>query len=133
MNIPEKVRIGSMDYKVELTERTLGLNGKVCYGTIDYEQHAIEINSEIQDVQGQEQTFLHELVHGIIKERNLDLQNSDEETVVEEIATGLHQVIRDNPEMFNLNKDKQINVTLDGVNISNLTVPNKCEGGVCKI
>lgn len=100
MNIPEGIRIGSMDYKVELTEKTLGLNGRVCYGTIDYEKHLIEINRELRDKQGTEQTFLHELVHGIVKERNLDLQNSNDETIVDEIATGLHQVIRDNPKIF---------------------------------
>jgi hypothetical protein len=100
LNIPNKVRIGSMDYKVELTEKTLGLNGKVCYGTIDYDKHLIQINSEIQDKQGNEQTFLHELAHGIVRERNLDIEISDEETIVDEIAMGLHQVIRDNPDIF---------------------------------
>ncbi|MDR7856311.1 hypothetical protein [Tissierella sp.] len=100
MNIPNKVRIGSMDYGVELTTKTLGLNGKVCYGIIDYEHHNIQINSEMQDEQGNEQTFLHELMHGVIRERNLDLSNSNEETIVDEIAMGLHQVIKDNPEIF---------------------------------
>lgn len=100
MNVPDKVRIGSMDYSVELTDKTLGLNGKVCYGIINYEQHNILINSEMQDKQGSEQTFLHELIHGIIRERDLNLSNCDEETAVDGIAMGLHQVIRDNPEIF---------------------------------
>ncbi|MEG1256893.1 hypothetical protein [Clostridium sp.] len=100
MQIPNKVRIGSMDYIVELTDKTLYIENTICYGTIDYEKHLIEINSEYKDEQGQEQIFLHELVHGIVKERNLDLKNSDEETITDEIAMGLHQVIKDNLAIF---------------------------------
>ena len=94
------VRIGSSDYSVIISSETLVVDRQESKGMIDYEFHEIKINNEIQDKQGQEQTFLHELVHGIIKERSLDLQNSDEETIVDEIALGLHQVIRDNAEIF---------------------------------
>ena len=38
------------------------------------------------------------MLHGIIRERNLNVEN--EELIVEEIALGLHQVIRDNPKIF---------------------------------
>ncbi|WP_195430935.1 hypothetical protein [Clostridium sp. D46t1_190503_E9] len=100
MNIPKKIRIGSSDYLVIISNETLVVDRYECKGMIDYEFHKIKINDLVQDGQGQEQTFLHELVHGIIKERSLDLNNSDEETVVDEIALGLHQVIRDNPEIF---------------------------------
>lgn len=100
MNIPELVRIGSMDYTVILSEKIILKESKQCYGHINFENHLIKIDKTLQDPQGQEQTFLHELVHGIIKERNLDLFNSDEETIVDELASGLHQVIRDNPKIF---------------------------------
>lgn len=100
MNILDKVRIGSSDYSVIISNETLVVDRQECKGMIDYEFHKIKINNEIQDEQGQEQTFLHELMHGIVRERNLDLSNSDEETIVDEIAIGLNQVIRDNPEIF---------------------------------
>lgn len=100
MNILDKVRIGSSDYSVNISNETLVVDRQECKGMIDYEFHKIKINNSVQDKQGQEQTFLHELVHGIIKERSLDLENADEETIVDEIAIGLHQVIRDNPEIF---------------------------------
>lgn len=100
MNIIDKVRIGSMYYNIKLTDETLVLNGRECKGMIDYEFHEIKINNKVHDSQGQEQTFLHELIHGIIRERNLDLENSNEETIVDEIATGLHQIIKDNPGIF---------------------------------
>lgn len=100
MNIPNKVRIGSVDYSVVITDEQLILNGRVCYGTIDYDQTQININNSIHNLVRQEQTFLHELIHGIIKERSLDIKNSDDETIVDEIALGLHQVIRDNHNIF---------------------------------
>lgn len=100
MNIPAKIRIGSMNYSVVLTDKTILKGSQQCYGHIDWEQHIIEIDKALQDVQGQEQTFLHEIVHGIIHERNLDMQNMDEEIVVDELAMGLHQVILDNPDIF---------------------------------
>ena len=99
MNIPEKVRIGSCDYTVEFTENNLVTNSKECYATIDYNNHKIIINKNLGDNQLNEVSFLHELFHGIIRERNLEVDN--EELVVEELARGMHQVIRDNPEIFN--------------------------------
>lgn len=100
MKISEKVRIGSADYKVILTDETIVLNSNECKGTIDYEFHEIKISNRVQDKHGQEKTFLHEIVHGIIRERNLDIHSTDEETLVDEIAIGLHQIIRDNQEIF---------------------------------
>lgn len=100
MDIPNKIRIGSVDYEVVLTDENLVCNGQESYGWIDYNYHLIKINKNIQDKQGQEKTFLHELIHGIVRERNLDIVNSNEEVIVDEIAVGLHQVIRDNTSLF---------------------------------
>ncbi|WP_338627619.1 hypothetical protein QJR52_06975 [Clostridium baratii] len=100
MNIPNKIRIGSVNYDVTVSDETLVVNRQECKGLIDYEFHKIKINNSVQDKQGQEQTFLHELVHGIVRARSLDLENSDEETITNEIALGLHQVIKDNSIIF---------------------------------
>lgn len=98
MEIPSEVRVGSTDYEVKLTKENLVCDGKECVGTIDYNFHIIKIQEGVQDKQAQEITFLHELLHGIINDRNLEIEN--EELVVEEISRGLHQVIRDNSEIF---------------------------------
>lgn len=100
MKIPDSIRIGSMDYKVELVNAPLVLDRKEVCGMIEYMNHTIKVRTDCNDIQAQEQTFLHEIVHGIIYERNLDIHNSDEETIVDEIATSLHQIIRDNPIIF---------------------------------
>lgn len=103
MNIPKTVRVGSMIYQVLRSDKTLILDGKECKGMIQYETHIIELNNVVQDIQGEEQTFLHELVHAIVRERNVSLDNGNQELVVDEIATGLHQVIKDNPKIFKEN------------------------------
>jgi hypothetical protein len=100
MEIPKIIRIGSCDYTVNQVDKTLVINAIQCKGTIDYDFHRIDLDTSVQDKQGQEQTLLHEIIHGIVRERNLDLQNSDNETITDEIAMGLHQVIRDNPNIF---------------------------------
>jgi Zn-dependent peptidase ImmA (M78 family) len=100
MEIPEKLRIGNMIYTVELTDKPLILDRKECKGLVDYEFHKISVNNAVQDEQGQKQTFLHEVVHAIVRERNFALDSDDTELVVDEIASGLYQVIIDNPKIF---------------------------------
>lgn len=98
MIIPEVVRIGSCDYDVEFTDRDIVVNHQECYAVIDYNNHLIEISSKLGDIQTQEKSFLHEMFHGILKERAIEVE--DEEFVVDELAKALHQIIRDNPIMF---------------------------------
>jgi len=111
--IPESIRIGSCDYEVEFTGNGLVANRKECYARIDYDNHLIEINSKLGDKQQRELSFLHEMFHAIAKERGLEFE--DEELIVDELAKGLHQVIRDNQEMFvdrpyPINSKEEINV-----------------------
>lgn len=98
MHIPSGVRVGSCDYAVEFVEHPLTLNGQECIGIVDCHMHQISINRTVGDYQRHEQTFLHELLHAIVHDRGLELDN--EETIVDELAKGLHQVIRDNPMIF---------------------------------
>lgn len=100
MRITDKVRIGSFDYNVVSSEKTLVIDGKQCKGLIDYHYHTINIDNSVIDKQSQEVTFLHEILHGIVDYRNVNLENIDEETIIEELARGLHALIRDNPEIF---------------------------------
>lgn len=104
MLIPESIRVGSCFYNVELTDEPILLGNQLCYGLCDTEKHEITVNTNLQDIQGQEKTFLHELFHAMVNERSLDLENSDTETIVDELAIALHQVILDNPEIFIFDK-----------------------------
>lgn len=98
MRIPDKVKIGTITYDVSKTENTLELNNKVCSGVIHYEDALIELNTK-RNYQKMEQTFLHEVIHGIVRERGLEWGENDE-LYTDEIATGVYALIKDNPDMF---------------------------------
>lgn len=100
MKIPEVVRVGSADYQVCKTNEVILQNNTECYGDINYDHHKIRLNTENQDKQTLEISFLHELGHAIIHERQLDIESKLEEKIVEAFAYGLHQIIRDNKEIF---------------------------------
>lgn len=98
MNIPETVRIGSIDYKIELTKAPIVLDYKQCNGIIDYTQSKIILDSNTLEQQQLELTLLHEIVHGMLHDRGLEEQSN--EPLVDAIAYALHQLIRDNSAIF---------------------------------
>lgn len=108
MNIPKKIKIGNADYKVELTNKKIILDGEECKGIIDFDFHTIKIDTSKQDKHNQEETFLHEVLHGIIKERDIDISDEQEEIICDAMSKGLHQILKDNQTVF-----KPINVSID--------------------
>lgn len=93
MKIPETVRIGGVDYKVqEYPDLNDGVN--VAYGHISYEDSIIYLNSKNQKHQKSCITLWHEILHGIIEHANLEIEN--EEQVVDTLAKGVYQVLQDN-------------------------------------
>lgn len=116
MEIPSKVRIGSSDYDVILSNNIILKGNRQCYGHIDWEYHKIEIDNTLQDKQGRFKTFLHELVHGIVNEFKINF-SADEEDVVDRFADGLQQVIRDN--LPNTIKVGDITIT-NGISTENI-------------
>lgn len=100
MKILDKVRIGSVDYEIKHTNDIIIVDHKECYGDINYNKKIIRIGNNITSLQGEEETLLHEILHGIVYERNFTYDKNDDETITEELARGLHQVIRDNPGIF---------------------------------
>ena len=104
MVIPEEVRVGSVFYKVELTDKPIMFNGKQCLGICDKGIHTIQLDPALQDDQGLLQTFYHELAHAMMFERDIDLQGmglsyDDFEKVIDSIGVMMHQVLLDNPEL----------------------------------
>lgn len=95
MKIPKTVMIGAIIYKVEYEQR-LNNGEHMAYGHIDWENHVIRLSEGLQDAQGECHTLLHEIIHGVAHEYGLDV---NEETT-DFLASGLHQVIVDNPKMF---------------------------------
>lgn len=94
--IPDKVNIGCYEYDVILTDDILIVDGKRCKGKISYDKHLIELMNTEVSMQSKEQTLWHEIVHGIIDYRNIDVVKCDEETLVEEISIGLYGLCKQN-------------------------------------
>ena len=94
MKIPQNVRIGGVDYQI-CRKEYLHADGKVLYGQIDYDDCEIRL-SETEGLAFDHQciTLMHEILHGIIE--NYQIELDDEEKVVEALARGLFQVIKDN-------------------------------------
>lgn len=42
------------------------------------------------------ETLIHEILHGIIFDRQIDFQNDDEEAIIERLSRGLYQVLKEN-------------------------------------
>lgn len=100
MNIPEKIIISGIEYETVLTDKPIFHINTRAYGQIDFENKKILIDKTLQEKQGHLQTLLHEIIHGIVEDRELDFIKDSEETIVDQLAKGLYQVIKDNPKMF---------------------------------
>lgn len=100
MNIPDKVIISGMEYKITQEDKPLFCNNRRAYAHIDFDKKEITIDKGLADPQGHMQSLFHEIIHGIVYDRELDFINDGEETIVDQLAKGLYQVIKDNPSMF---------------------------------
>ena len=94
--LPSQITIGCFDYEIQETDEPIIVDNKVCKGSISYVNHLILIKKSGISEQQKEQTFWHEVVHGIIDYREIDPQKADPETLVEELALGLYGVMKQN-------------------------------------
>lgn len=93
--IPKKVKIGCFEYDVKITNDALILNNKAGHaGLITYSDLEIKIDSNMA-IQQQEQTFWHEVCHGIVDYFDLDLGDNLEK-VIEVFSKGFYNVLKDN-------------------------------------
>jgi Zn-dependent peptidase ImmA (M78 family) len=100
MQIPKTVKVGGCVYRVLQTRDSIFIDGDLCHGVCDYDKHLITLNTELQDEQGQQQTFFHELIHAIADDKQINFKKYDTETITDLLGIGLHQVVVDNPKMF---------------------------------
>lgn len=98
MKIPKQIRIGGIDYDVVYEDR-LNNGVNLIYGHIDHDKALIRIAKDLQTKQGEFQTLLHEVIHGITHHYDLDL-GDNEEDIVDKIAKGIFMVMQDNKDLF---------------------------------
>lgn len=106
MRIPEKVRIGGIDYPIRYVE-SLNDGAYVAYGQIDLDNPEIRISST-SGVEYQHQciTLWHEILHGLWDHFNLDSEH--EEELVTTLAKGIYMVLEDNKELLSEDSDEQL-------------------------
>lgn len=97
MEIPNKVKIGGIEYTVTKSTRPckndINVDGEIIYdmGTIELRDGS----GECKDYQ--DMVFVHEVMHGIFHHMCIE----QDEELIKKISMGLHQVIKDNPNIFN--------------------------------
>lgn len=95
MKIPNRVKIGYKDYKVNKVEDNIIVNDSTCYGKIDFEKDSIDVSTLYSEEQ-QKCTFIHECLHGIDDNVETDLT----ENQIRKIGKGLYDFIKSNPNIF---------------------------------
>lgn len=101
MNIPNAVRIGGYRYEIERPEGPFYTDsGDLCDGLHVPNVQVIKVAKDGND-EYQKTVFLHECLHAIIYTfcGNL-VSDDDEEKLVENLAKGMYQFIKDNPSVF---------------------------------
>ena len=93
MKIPEKIKIGGFIVTVELVNNIMTDRGRL--GEYHPRTQIIKIDKDCSEQQ-KEETFLHELLEAITSIYDIDIEHKD----LSNMATVLHQVIKDNPEIF---------------------------------
>lgn len=91
---PAKVRIGPLSYRVRVRRRPT-IRGKPVDGHITYSRVRIVLAAHLKP-QMARLTLWHEIVHGILTHGAITDQD---ERLVEVVAAGVVQVLRDNPEL----------------------------------
>ena len=100
MKIPGNVKIGGIDYKIEKSNNIW--DGSVLLdGDIQYGQAIIRLNCDTMKSHDRICSVLwHEILHGIATHANLKLPQEEAETIIDTLANGIYQVIKDNKELF---------------------------------
>lgn len=99
MYIPNKVKIGFKDYRVDKIDGPVISDNLVCYGDITYDTGVIRLQNANLSEDMKECCLIHECVHGIDDLFKIGLT----EEQVEQLSKGLYGFIKDNPEMFKEN------------------------------
>ena len=104
METPEKIKIGYRDYKLEEWKQTVA-SANDAHGQFFAKEGIIGYTVEEKGV-SHANTIIHECLHAIIYQWNMDLEEKVEELVVSGLANGLTTIFVDNPELMDYLKNK---------------------------
>lgn len=93
------IRIDGIDFTVEIVEG-LHAEAKKLDGWITYGDTKIKLDSGLSDGAAF-QVLWHEVLHGICAQRGIEF-GEDDEQIIDSLAHGIVQVLRDNPQLRQL-------------------------------
>jgi hypothetical protein len=103
MNIPEKIKVGYREYKLEKWKQTVA-NANDAHGQFFAKEGIIGYTEEEKGI-SHANTLLHEILHAIVYQWNIELGDK-EEPVVNGLTNGLTTVLIDNPKLVDYLKEK---------------------------
>jgi sensor histidine kinase YesM len=99
VRIPEKVRVGYIDFKVIMQNQEVTCDNVVVYGKISNSDGEIVI-CDIYNEDQKKATFLHECIHGMSDCNDIGLS----EKQIKKLGIAFYEFIKDNPEIFKENE-----------------------------
>ena len=104
MDTPDKIKIGYRNYKMEEWKQTVA-SANDAHGQFFAKEGVIGYTVEEKGV-SHANTIIHECLHAIIYQWNMDLEEKVEELVVSGLANGLTTIFVDNPKLMDYLKLK---------------------------
>ena len=92
MRIPKTIKIGGIEYSIELVEEAKDeVNGAEYIGRVLFKENKIKILSSYSE-EKQYRTLLHEIIHVLDEDLKVGLEEKD----ICRLEVGLYQVLNDN-------------------------------------
>ena len=104
MHIPEKIKVGYRSYKLEEWKQTVA-SANEAQGQFFSKEGVIGYTADEKGV-SHANTLIHEILHAIVYQWNMELDEKTEEHVVNGLTNGLTTVLVDNPKLIDYLKDK---------------------------
>ena len=104
MNIPDKIKVGYKEYKLEEWKQTVA-SANEAQGQFFSKEGVIGYVTTEQGV-SHANTIMHEIMHAIIYQWNIELGDKEEEHLVSALSNGLTTVFVDNPKLMDYLKEK---------------------------
>ena len=102
--IPQSIKIGYRDYKLEKWKQTVA-SANEAQGQFFAKEGVIGYTAEETGV-SHANTLIHEMLHAIIYQWNMELDEKVEELVANGLANGLTTIFVDNPKLMDFLKEK---------------------------
>ena len=102
--IPDVIKVGYRNYKLEEWKQTVATANEA-HGQFFAKEGIIGYATDEKGV-SHANTLLHECLHAIVYQWNIDLGEKEEETLVNGLANGLTTIFVDNPKLMDYLKEK---------------------------